>query len=282
MTDKSVILGSETEQMEFKKSTGELKEGVISIVSILNKHGKGRLYFGVKNNGQIIGQDVGEDTLRTVSKAIHDHIRPVIYPTIKAVSFSGMDVIEVSFEGDKVPYLAYNIPRIRSSDEDLVMDQDMYESMLHTRQNVSKQWEAQVSKYVISDIDRDSFDSYLRRAKDAGRITFSNSEPREVLLKLGLLDGDHLLNAGAALFVDSDINELQMAKFASDRKLTFTDIRRFTGSVIALSEKAIDYLIDAMDWRVEFDGSLERKEIPEIPVEALREAAINAFAHKDI
>lgn len=52
--------------------------------------------------------------------------------------------------------------------------------------------------------------------------------------------------------------------------------------MIALSEKAIDYLIDAMDWRVEFDGGLERKEIPEIPVEALREAVINAFAHRDI
>ena len=30
--------GMETELVEFKKSTGELKEGIISIVSILNKH----------------------------------------------------------------------------------------------------------------------------------------------------------------------------------------------------------------------------------------------------
>ena len=37
-----------------------------------------------------------------------------------------------------------------------------------------------------------------------------------------------------------------------------------------------------MDWRVEFDGSLERKEIPEIPVDAIREAVINAFAHRII
>ena len=32
-------IGKETEQIEFKKSTGELKEGVISIASMLNKHG---------------------------------------------------------------------------------------------------------------------------------------------------------------------------------------------------------------------------------------------------
>ena len=42
-------IGKETERVEFKKSTGELKEGVISIASILNKHEAGDLYFGVKN-----------------------------------------------------------------------------------------------------------------------------------------------------------------------------------------------------------------------------------------
>lgn len=30
-----------------------------------------------------------------------------------------------------------------------------------------------------------------------------------------------------------------------------------------------------------FDGSLQRKEIPEIPADAIREALINSFCHKD-
>ena len=59
-------------------------------------------------------------------------------------------------------------------------------------------------------------------------------------------------------------------------------INRYTGSIIDLADKAIVYVADAMDWRVEFDGSLERKEIPEIPVDAVREAVINAFAHRII
>ena len=41
-------LGMETETLEYKKSTGEMKEAVISIASILNKHQKGELYFGVR------------------------------------------------------------------------------------------------------------------------------------------------------------------------------------------------------------------------------------------
>lgn len=52
-------LGSETETIEFKKSISELKEGIISISSMLNKNGFGILYFGIKNDGTIVGQDVG-------------------------------------------------------------------------------------------------------------------------------------------------------------------------------------------------------------------------------
>ena len=38
-------LGPENETTEYKKSTSELKEGVASIASILNKHGHGELYL---------------------------------------------------------------------------------------------------------------------------------------------------------------------------------------------------------------------------------------------
>ena len=54
------------------------------------------------------------------------------------------------------------------------------------------------------------------------------------------------------------------------------------GSILELSDMAAKYLIDAMDWRVEFHGKLERDETPEVPVDALREAIINAFAHRRI
>ena len=38
-------IGIETEQIEYKKTTGELKEAITSIAAILNKHGSGELYF---------------------------------------------------------------------------------------------------------------------------------------------------------------------------------------------------------------------------------------------
>ena len=36
-----------------------------------------------------------------------------------------------------------------------------------------------------------------------------------------------------------------------------------------------------MRWKVEFTGELQRKEIPEIPIDAIREALLNSFCHKD-
>ena len=44
-------LGMETETVEYKKSTGEMRDGMECIASILNKHGHGALYFGVRNDG---------------------------------------------------------------------------------------------------------------------------------------------------------------------------------------------------------------------------------------
>ena len=277
-----INIGEETERIEHKKSTGELKEGVISVASMLNKHGEGKLYFGVKNNGDVIGQIVNDQTLRTVSQAIGNHIKPRIYPTIYKKTYGERDVVVVEFEGHNKPYLAYNIPRIRVADEDLVMDQDTYDGLIRVRDDNTKSWERQVSKYRVSDIDMQAFNKYFKRTKEIGRITFDSDEPDSVLNKLDLTEGDHLLNAGAALFVESGINDLQMAKFATNEKGNFTDIRRHTGSIFGLVEIAMQYLIDAMDWRVEFNGKVQRDEIPEVPVDALREAVVNAFAHRQV
>lgn len=74
-------IGIETESIEFKKSTSELKEGIISLSSMLNKNGYGTLYFGVKDNGDIVGQQIGDRTLREISQAIGNYIKPQIIPT---------------------------------------------------------------------------------------------------------------------------------------------------------------------------------------------------------
>ena len=86
--------GMETELIEFKKTTGELKEGVISLASMLNKNGKGTLYFGVRNDGEILGQQIGDRTLREISQGIANAIKPQVIPTIIMELCDDKNVIE--------------------------------------------------------------------------------------------------------------------------------------------------------------------------------------------
>ena len=113
-----INLGKETETLEFKKTTGEMKEAMISISSILNKHGIGTLYFGVKPNGEVFGQDVSESSLRDVSRAVYESIRPQIYPAIEEIELSGKHLIKVEFNGNNTPYSASGRYYLRTADED--------------------------------------------------------------------------------------------------------------------------------------------------------------------
>jgi ATP-dependent DNA helicase RecG len=67
------------ENIEFKKSTSLINEAIISIVAILNKHGKGELYFGINDKGEAVGQDISAKTLRDISQKIDEQIEPKIY-----------------------------------------------------------------------------------------------------------------------------------------------------------------------------------------------------------
>ena len=123
-------LGIESETVEFKKSTGELKEGIISISSMLNKNDKAILYFGVLNDGNIIGQDVNEQTLRRISREIADKIIPKITPTITLLNANNKAYIKVEVEGKDKPYSAYGRYYIRSFDEDRNLEQHQLFDML--------------------------------------------------------------------------------------------------------------------------------------------------------
>src|SRR3989338_4326544 len=96
----------ESETIELKETVSELKEAVISMSAILNKQSRGEVYFGIRNDGVVIGQIVGSKTLRDVSQVISGNIEPRIYPKIQQVKINNKTCIKVSFEGKDAPYFA--------------------------------------------------------------------------------------------------------------------------------------------------------------------------------
>src|SRR3989338_2734435 len=141
----------ESETVELKKSTAELKEAILSISAILNKHQKGEIYFGIRNDGVVVGQDVSDKTLRDISTAISNHIEPKIYPHVKEVEFGGKKCIHVSFEGHEVPYFAYGKAYIRVGTENKLMSASELRKFILRKNKVY--WDDQYSEKRIKDIN---------------------------------------------------------------------------------------------------------------------------------
>jgi ATP-dependent DNA helicase RecG len=274
-------IGRESEILEFKKSTGELSEGVISIAAILNKHGSGELYFGIRNDGTALGQQIGESTLRDVSQAVAAHIDPKIFPTIELVYLDDKPCVYVRFSGDYAPYLAYGRGYIRVADEDRQMPASELEDFI-LRKNARKDiWDSSISEKTPDDVSNIDIERYHERAMLAGRISFPYTNKEDTLIRLGMLNDDMLTNAAAVFFCGAPLLEVQMAVFAGTERLTFNDIQRDGGNTQQLAAIAERYVRNNIRWKVVLDGSLQRKEIPEIPMDAVREAIINSYCHRD-
>lgn len=115
----------ESEMLELKKSKSQLSKGIISITAMLNKHGKGELYFGVKDDGNVVGHDIGKDTLREIGEAIQNSIKPQICPTIKEIDIDGLNCIHIFVEGKEIPYSAFGKYYMRVADSDIEMSPEM-------------------------------------------------------------------------------------------------------------------------------------------------------------
>lgn len=242
---------------------------------------KQKNYLGWNESSSVVGQIVTEESLRDVSQKIGNFIEPKIYPEIKKVNIEGRDCIYVKFEGNQTPYFANGVARIRVADEDLVMSPQELAEYIRKNTRDGNRWENLISNKTVDDIDEELLKKYTKRAHEVGRIAIEYTDNKTVLNQLELSEGDMLTNAGKALFADDMLQDIQMAIFATNERLTFNDIQRFHGPVLKLVDIAENYIKSNIHWRVEFTGALQRTEIPEIPVDAIREALLNSFCHKD-
>ncbi len=284
----------EDEITEFKKTTGELNEGMVSISSILNKHRKGTLYFGIKNDGTPHKFTITDSTLRDVSRKIFEAIKPQIFPTISVETISGIEVIRVNFEGNDIPYSAFGKYYIRTADEDRELNPSELRKLMIAKE-YEENWENKLTNETVIDIDEIVLRKFYNRAVACNRLPempFSTAildkslfkestyDIQMLLEKLDLFRLGKLTNAGRMLFSKNRPLTLKMAVFATSHKDTFLDIIREEGNIFQLIDAAFKFVIKNIRWRVELSkNSVQRNEIPEIPLDALREAIVNCFAH---
>lgn len=263
----------ETETVELKKSTSELKEAVVSVSAMLNKHQRGEVWFGVKNDGTVIGQQVSDKTVRDVTKAISEHIEPKVYPTVEQVVIDGKKCIKVQVEGREHPYYAYGRAYIRVGDEDRQLSAKELERLILEKNRDRLRWDTEVcDKATFDDISAVKLKSFLKLCS-LSYDTIPNS-----LGKLNLLRGGKLLNAAVLCFARKPDRffpnaKLRCAVFGTTDTTVTLDMKDFHGDVFTLIGKAEEYIMQHINIGMRLEGLL-RVDVPEVDREAFREAII--------
>lgn len=264
----------EREAVELKKSLADLKDGLISVAAILNKHGAGELWFGVKNTGVAVGLDVTEKTLRDLSQAVAAHIEPKIFPHISLETLTGKPSVKVAFTGKERPYFAYGRAYMRVADEDRQMSAKELERLILARNREAIRWDNQPCKIAIKDLNERKIRDFVKRAG----LVWDNSP--NALEKLGLIQEGQLLNTAPLFFSKMPPMQLRCAVIAATDSATIIDRHDFDGDILEPIEEAQKYILKNIHIGMRLDG-LYRVDVPEISVAAMREAIINAFCHRD-
>jgi ATP-dependent DNA helicase RecG len=268
-----VLTMTETETVELKKSLAELKQGLISLAAMLNKHGQAELWFGIAPNGKAVGLEINEKTLRDVSQAITAHIEPAIYPHITQQRIDGKHCLHIKAEGWQQPYLAYGRAYMRVADEDKKLSASELKNLILQNNQDALRWENEPSGLTLEQLNPEKISRFLALAD------LPPDSAASALEKLDLLRQGVPLNAAKLFFSDAPI-QLRCAVFATHTSSTIIDRHDFDGDILELIEEAEKYALKNIHIGMRLEG-LRRVDVPEIPLKAIREALVNAFCHRD-
>ena len=95
---RTLISQGEGQWLELKRSLAELKTGARAAAAMANTDG-GHVLFGVRDDGAILGVQIGAQTRERVVQAITDNTDPTLYPSVEYVDLDGKTVIPSTGSG---------------------------------------------------------------------------------------------------------------------------------------------------------------------------------------
>lgn len=270
----------ENDTLEYKKSLAQLKEGVISLSSMLNKKHHGELYFGIAPSKKPYPFLITKKTLQDVSNEVRGNLKPLPNRLdIEVVNIEGVDVIRVMVEGDDTPYSAYGRYYIRIDDGDIPMSNHQLQKFFEDKEDNYSSWEEKPTNFSFDDIDEELLIKVIRSSNEKGRLNYVYDDVEKALRKLDLLTADgKIKTAGYYLFGKGKPLLVKEAFYPTDRRTEFGEIKEFRGNIFECIKEATSYIQSHITFKADIIG-FERVETPEIPLPAIREIVINSFAH---
>jgi len=267
----------ETQNVEYKEKFNE--KALETLCAFANTQG-GTLYIGISNSGEVKGVNVDNEFIRNITERITSKLG--IYPEIHVEDREGKKIIKISVKPSPIP-ISFNgkyYERVGNTTREMTPER-LKEFLLK-----GTNWDGLINKDAnFDEIDEETIRSFIRKARSTGRLTIfeEDADIKTIFEHLKLSVKGKLTNASLILFGKDPQKYFINAVLRIVRLKNQTTIvgdRLITGNLfnqVVQGEEAIKNFINV---RYEIKG-LEREEIWDYPLPAIREALINALIHRD-
>lgn len=288
---QKIVKAGEGPTLEFKKSTGELKEGLQTLCAFLNGTG-GMVLFGVNRKGVVEGQQVSEQTIHEITAAF-DRFEPPVPVEISRIKVGrGREVVALVTKPntETVPFTFESRPFERVGNTTRKMSQKHYEALLFKRAHAHTRWENTPAEGVlIQDLDREEILRTRAAAIEQRRISAGTSRNiGDILDRLGLRNNGKLTQAAQVLYGKkfSPYYMQCLLKMGRFRGTTITgeivDNKQEYMNAFAMVREGMAFLDRTLPLGARFpEGKIFREDRLSIPPNALREILLNAVMHRD-
>lgn len=276
-----LIKNKESGLVEFKETFD--RETVETIGAFANTKG-GEVIIGISDKSKIKGISIGKATLNDWTNQITQSTEPRIIPEIEQAKIEGKEIVIIRIKEYPIKPVSVKgkcFRRLGSSNRTMTA-QEISEMHLHS---IGSSWDAFPAQgKTIIDIDFKKVSKYIKEANANGRRKIED-EPKDVLQKLEFVKDKKATWAAILVFGKEPQRPLSQSavhcgRFKIDKTQILDDLMIETDLVSQVDE-VIKFITRHISVRYEFEGKPKRKEVWEYPLEALREAVINAIVHRD-
>jgi ATP-dependent DNA helicase RecG len=273
-------MNQENQNIEWKEAWHD--EYLKWVCGFTNAQG-GKIYIGKNDDGIVVGLRNTQKLMEDIPNKVRDILGIIV--DVNLLTENGKEYIEIDVEAYPYPisYKGQYHYRSGSTKQELKgAALDMFLLKKH-----GKRWDSVPVPYVSEkDLATTAFDYFRRKSVKSKRLDAEvlQDTPLELLEKLQLTEGSYLKRAAVLLF--HPVPEkyvtgayVKIGYFRSHAELLFQD--EIHGPLFEQVEKTLDLLLTKyLKAMIRFEGIHRVEEYP-VPEAALREAVLNAIAHKD-
>jgi ATP-dependent DNA helicase RecG len=270
------IKKGESETVEFKSTLDQA--AIETIAAFANTKG-GYVFIGVADSGKIVGVQLGNETIPQWLNQIKTNTFPTLIPDVTTAAIDHKNVVIFmvgEFPIKPVAVRGKYFKRVENSNHQLSPSEI---SNLHL-QSLQLSWDSYPAHdATLDDLDVIKIERFISRVNAAGRFVLGGSW-QESLEKLDLIRENKPANAAKLLFAkELKQYSIHVGRFKTPSMII--DDKMIKNTLYEAVEETMRFIISHLKVAFEFTGEIQRTEIFEYSLPALRELVLNAIVHRD-